>query len=386
VTAGAAVALAAAPWFVVPLALLWRMRAQQSLDEYPADLPSPVPLVSVIVPARDEARNIEPCLRSILATTWPNAEVIVVDDSSTDGTGDIARQLGTDDPRVRVITNPDLPDGWFGKQWACHNGARVARGSHLLFTDADTRHGPELLARSMNAAATRRADLFSVAGGQTLGTFWERVVQPHVLALIITRYGGTERISQARDPFQKIANGQFILVTRDAYDAAGGHEAVRTHVAEDLRLAQEWCRRGLSVQIVTGLNQMTTRMYEGLGELVRGWGKNVYAAGRDTLPLGPVGGTLLRLLFPAPALWEIAPAIVGILALAGIASPAAGAWAGLCYSASALFWLVAYAYIRQPLAYALFHPLASLVVFWIFAQAAWRGAEVEWRGRRYVSR
>ena len=384
-TASAAVALAAAPWLALPLALLWRMKDQRSLDEYPAEAPSPAPLVSVIVPARDEARNIEPCLRSILTTSWPNMELIVVDDHSTDGTGDIARRVGAGDARVLVVANPDLPDGWFGKQWACHNGALVARGSHLLFTDADTRHGADLIARSMNAAAARRADLFSVAGSQALGTFWERVVQPHIFALILMRYGGTERVSRSHDPLQKIANGQFMLVTRRAYDAAGGHEAVRTHVAEDLRLAQEWCRRGLSVQIVTGLDQMSTRMYDGLGELVRGWGKNVYAAGRDTVPLGPWGQAVLRVIFPLPALWEIGPAVIALLALAGFASPVVGAWAGICYAASALFWMVIYASMRQPLRYALLHPLGSLVVFWIFAHAAWRGAHVEWRGRRYLS-
>ena len=385
-TAGLAVALTAAPWLLVPLALLWRMRDQRSLEEYPAVLPSPAPLVSVIVPARDEARNIEACLRSILATTWPNLELIVVDDHSTDETSGLARRIAGDDARVRLVSNPDLPAEWFGKQWACHNGALAARGSHLLFTDADTRHGPELLARTMNAAAARGADLFSVVGGQTLGSFWERVVQPHLFALIVMRYGGTERVSRSRDPFQKIANGQFILVTRPAYDAMGGHEAVRTHVAEDLRLAQEWCRRGRSVHIVAGLDQMTTRMYDGLGDVVRGWGKNVYAAGRDTLPLGPVGRVVLRLVFPLPSLWEIAPAVVGALALAGVASPLAGAWAATCFGASTLFWIVIYAYMRQPPGYALLHPLASMVVCWIFARAAWRGAEVEWRGRRYVSR
>lgn len=385
-TTGVVVALAAAPWFVLPLVLLWRMKDQRTVDEYPVEPPAGASLVSVIVPARNEARNIEPCLRSILATTWPNVEVIVVDDHSTDGTGDIARRIAGGDSRVRVVANPALPDGWFGKQWACHNGALVARGSHLLFTDADTRHGPELLARSMNAAAARGADLFSVAGSQTLGSFWELVVLPHVFGLILMRYGSTERSSRSRDPFQKIANGQFILVTRRAYDAMSGHEAVRSHVAEDLRLAQEWCRRGLSVQIVSDLDRMSTRMYEGLGELVRGWGKNVYAGGRDTISLGPVGRALLRPLFPLPALWEIVPALVGVLALAGVASPAAGAWAGLCYGATALFWMVVYSYMRQPLGYALLHPLASMVIFWIFTQAAWRGDVVKWKGREYLSR
>ena len=384
-TTGLAVALAAAPWLVVPVAILWRMREQRSLDEYPAVAPSPAPLVSVIVPARDEAGNIDACIRSILASSWPRLEVIVVDDHSSDGTGELVRRLAAADDRLRLVPNPDLPDGWFGKQWACHNGALSAHGTHLLFTDADTMHGSDLLERAMSAAAARNADLLSVVGGQTLGSFWERVVQPHVFVLILARFGGTERVSRTRDPLEKIANGQFILVTRQAYDAAGGHEAVRTHVAEDLRLAQEWCRRGLSVQMVTALDQMTTRMYSGLGALVRGWGKNVYAAGRDTLPLGPVGQAILRLIFPLPALWEVGPAVVGALALAGLLSGAGGAWAAACYGASTLFWLVIYRYMRQPLGYALLHPLGSLIVFWIFAGAAWRGDSVEWRGRRYVS-
>jgi chlorobactene glucosyltransferase len=385
VTAAVAVALAAAPWLCVPVVLLWRMRDQRSLDDDSAEPPSPAPMVSVIVPARDEARNIEPCLRSILRTTWPNVEVIVVDDHSADGTGDLARRAGRGDPRVRVVDCPDLPDGWFGKQWACHNGALLSRGTHLLFTDADTRHGADLLARAMNAATARGADLFSVAGNQTLGTFWERVVQPHIFALILMRYGGTERSSRSRDPFEKIANGQFLLVTRAAYETAGGHAAVRAHVAEDLRLAQEWCRRGLNVQIVAGLDQMTTRMYEGLGELVRGWRKNVYAAGRDTLDVGPAGRMVLRLVYPLPALWEVGPALVAVFALAGVLSTPLGAWAGICYAASTFFWVVMYAQMRQPVRYALLHPLGAAVMFWILASAAWRGSEVEWRGRRYRS-
>src|SRR5450830_205753 len=193
------IVLAALPWFAAPLAVLWRLRKRTSLAAYSPSLPThaALELVSVIVPARDEARNMEPCLRSILSTTWPGIEVIVVNDHSADDTGDIARRMAAGDSRVSVIDNPDLPEGWFGKQWACHNGASVARGTFLLFTDADTRHGPELLARSMNASRVRRADLFSVVGAQTMETCWERLLQPHMLGIFFEQSGDTERLNRS---------------------------------------------------------------------------------------------------------------------------------------------------------------------------------------------
>jgi chlorobactene glucosyltransferase len=380
------IALAVLPWLVVPLVILWRARDTKSLAEYPASPPGEAPLVSVIVPARNEARNIAACVRSILGATWPRFELIVVDDHSTDGTGNLARAAASADPRVTVIDNPGLPAGWFGKQWACHNGARAARGSVLLFTDADTRHAPELLTRSMNAMRERRADLFTVAGTQTMGTFWERLLQPQVFGMLLARFGGTERVSRSGNPYGKIANGQFILVRRDVYDRAGGHEAVRAHVAEDLRLAQEWTRLGYSVQMVAGFDQMTTRMYEGFGELWRGWGKNIWAGGRDAMPGGPAAQAVFRVLAPFVPLWEIVPAIAIVLALAGVVPAVAGVWGAIAYACSAAFWIVMRRVFRAPVWYALIHPLAACVLAALLAQASWRGARVEWKGRRYVSR
>ena len=379
------VALSALPWVLLPVVVLWRLRGETTLDEYPAEAPGDAPLVSVIVPARDEARNIEACVRSILTSIWPSLEVIVVDDHSTDGTRAIARGIAARDSRVRVLANPGLPAGWFGKQWACHNGARAARGTYLLFTDADTRHGAELLTRSMNGLRARGADLFTVGGDQTMETFWERLLQPHVFALLIARYGNLERTNRSSNPVDKIANGQFMLTRRSVYDATGGHEAVRSHVAEDLRLAQEWCRRGHSVRVVMGRAHMSTRMYHGFGEIARGWGKNLYAAGRDTVPLGPFGQAVLRVIFPAPALWEIVPAAVAVAALFGSLPLTAGVWGAIGYSASALFWLVFHAEIKAPLWYAFLHPVAAFALFGIFARSAWKGGRVEWKGREYLS-
>lgn len=382
------VVLAVLPWVVLPLAILWRLRKRTSLAAYSPALPThaALDLVSVIVPARDEARNIEACVRSILATIWPNIEVIVVNDHSTDGTGDIARRLAAENPRVRVISNPDLPEGWIGKQWACHNGALVAAGPSLLFTDADTRHGPELLTRSMNAMRERRADLFTVGGSQTMETFWERLLQPHVFGMLVARFGDTERVNRSKDPYDKIANGQFMLMKREVYDRAGGHEAVRSHVAEDLRFAQEWTRLGYSVQIVEGFDYMTTRMYAGFGEIWRGWGKNIWAAGRDTISAGPAVKALLRIVAPLAPLWEIVPAIAIALALTGIAPAAAGLWGAIAFAINTLFWIVMHVALRARVWYAGLNPLAACVLLGMFVTAAWKGDRVEWKGRAYISR
>jgi chlorobactene glucosyltransferase len=379
------VALGVLPWVVMAGVMLWRLRGTRTLDAYPARIPPDAPLVSIIVPARDEARNVDACLRSILSSTWPALEVVVVNDQSTDATSDLARSVAAVDPRVRVVDAPDLPTGWFGKQWACHCGVSAARGSMLLFTDADTRHATELLARSMTAMRVRRADLLSIGGLQTMATFWERMVQPHVFAMIIARFGSPERMSRSTNPRDKIANGQFMLMSRTVYLSAGGHEAVRSHVAEDVAMAQQWTRRGLSVQIVPALDYMSTRMYHGLRELVLGWGKNIYAAGRETLALGPTGRVVLRVTYPAPALLEIVPAAVGLAALFGVVPPVIGAWAAAVYVVTTLYWLTMNHIMRVPLWYAGLHPLASVAMFGILARAAWLGDHVVWKGRSYTS-
>jgi len=378
--------LAALPWVAFPLVLAWRGRERRDLCEYAPATPGGTPeRVSVVLPARNEARNIEPCMRSILATTWPEVDLFVVNDNSDDGTGEIARRVAAGDTRVKVIDAPPLPAGWFGKQWACHQAVVQARGELLFFTDADTRHSPELIARMIGAMRARRADMLSIAGHQLAETFWERLIQPQVFTMIVLRYGSVERMSRSTNPLDKIVNGQCFMVTRAAYDAAGGHERVRENVAEDLRMAQEVCRSGGSVQMLEGPDFIATRMYEGLGELMRGWSKNVYAAGRDTVPLGPVGQAILRAVYPWPALFNVVPFVAGVLALAGVFTPSVFWWGLTCYLAFALFEVVVMLISRVSIGYAFLHPLAGVMMFVLFGRAAWRGSRVEWKGREYRS-
>ena len=374
------------PWIAPPVVTYFRLRHSRSLDDE-SDIPlDDPPLVSVIVPARNEAHNIARCVRSILSATYPNLELIVVDDSSTDGTADVARGAIAGDPRARVVTSPPLPDGWFGKQWACATGAKVARGSVLQFTDADTEHGSGLVTRSMNAMRGSRAQLFSVAGRQELGGFWERVIQPQIFTILAMRYGGTESVTRATNVRDKIANGQCIFVTHDSYNAIGGHGAVRSSVAEDLMLAQRFFAARKRVVLRLGLNQLSTRMYGSLGKIIRGWQKNVFAGGLDAVPFGKAGQTIFPLFLLTPPLMELVPLAALVLSVAGLATGGTLLlWAAISSAVTLLWWILVYATIRVNPLYALAYPLGALVLLYIFVTAVIRGRRVSWKGRTYIS-
>jgi chlorobactene glucosyltransferase len=380
-------ALWSLPWILPPLITYFRLRHSRSLDDESDVHPENPPLVTVIVPARNEAHNIGRCVTSILSTTYPNLELLVIDDSSTDGTADVARTAAGGDPRARIVRNAPLPDGWFGKQWACTTGAKVARGEILQFTDADTVHGRDLVTRSINAMRRADAHLFSVAGRQELSGFWEKVIQPQIFTILSMRYGGTESVNQSPRVSNKIANGQCIFVKRESYDAIGGHASVRTSVAEDLLLAQRFFAAGKRVVLMLGINQLSTRMYASLGEIVSGWRKNVFAGGLESVPFGKLGRTFFPLALLLPPLLELLPVLALVLAGFGVAAgPTVLIWSAISCTATLLWWVVAYVTIGDNPLYALAYPLGALVLLYIFISAVIRGRRVTWKGRTYISR
>ncbi len=377
------VALAILPWLVLSLIIGWRGRGSRHLRDESGVPPDPAPLVTVVIPARDEAHNIARCLRSVLASGYPALEVIVVDDHSTDATGDIAHEAAAGDPRVKVIVPPPLPEGWFGKSWACAQGAAMSHGDLLCFIDADTTLGPDLFVRLVNARRSRDSDLISVGGRQELGSFWERVLQPQVFMMLLIRFGGTERVNRSPRASDKIANGQCILVRRDAYESVGGHAAVRDKVAEDLMLAQTFFRAARRVDLVLGLDQLSTRMYTSLRELLRGWGKNIYAGAFDAWP---VGGLARRILLPValltPGVLVLIPPVQMALALTGIIDVPAIAPAAATLVLMVLWGIVYRAFAVSPL-YGAIYPLGAIVLLYIVITAIWRGRSVAWKGRSY---
>ena len=231
----------------------------------------------------------------------------------------------------------------------------------------------------------RRADLFSVLGRQELGSFWERLIQPQVFSIMSVRYGGTESITRSRFVTDKVANGQCLFVRRDTYEKLGGHALVKSHVAEDLMMAQRYFASGKNVVLAEGLSQLSTRMYTSLREIIHGWGKNVFAGGRDSVPFGVLGRLFFPLLLLSGPMIGLAPAIVLLTGIFIALPHALTLWAVLSQAALLVWWLYVYRSIREPLWYVILSPLGAALTLYIFLRATVRGQRVMWKGREYIS-
>ena len=234
-------------------------------------------LVSVLVPARNEARNIRRCLESLLAQDYPLLEVIVLDDGSTDGTGEIVAEMARQDPRLRLVRGQPLPPGWMGKNFACHQLARLARGEWLLFTDADTDHRPDTVSWAVEAAQQNRADLVSLIPRTATHSLGEELLLPIIpfglLGCFPLALGQRLRV-----PFLTMALGPFMLFRREAYRRIGGHRAVRGEIAEDVVLARRVRAHGGRVVLVDGSEQVDVHFYHGFREAWHGLAKSAFAA------------------------------------------------------------------------------------------------------------
>ena len=234
------------------------------------------PLVSVIIPARNEEASLGQCLESLVSQAGVAFEILVVNDHSSDRTAEIAASF----PGVRVIQAGPLPQGWTGKNNAVACGTREAKGEWLLFTDADTVHRPGSLARAVAEAKENKAEMLSYSPEQIAVTFWEMAILPVVFGELARQYPP----SKVSDPASPIAaaNGQFILIRRDAYEAIGGHGAVAGDILEDVALARRVKASGRKIRFRYAADAVRTRMYRNFSQLREGWTKN------------------LALLFPGP--------------------------------------------------------------------------------------
>ena len=223
--------------------------------------------VSVIVPARNEEANIAKCLQSLVGQQGVSYEVIVVDDHSTDRTRAIAEGFP-----VRVIEADPLPAGWSGKCNACWTGAKAAKGKWLLFTDADTRHCSQAIAVGLREAEEHGAALLSYSPKQEAVSLAERALMPVVFAELAVMFRPKE-VSDPKSP-AAAANGQYLLITREAYDAVGGHASVAKAILEDVELARRVKQTGYRLQFRSS-DIVSTRMYRSLPEMWEGWTKNL---------------------------------------------------------------------------------------------------------------
>jgi hypothetical protein len=334
------------------------------------------PLVSVIVPARDEERDVGATVRSLLAQTYPHLELVVVDDESGDDTAARAGEAMAGDPRARLIAGRVPPPGWVGKTWACWQGAREARGDWLLFTDADVVHGPETLACCVTLARELGTGGITLVPRIVCVSVAERVVLPAAFALISTLVAPGPLVRSPRSPVAMAAGG-FILVERSLYDRAGGHRGIADRMIDDVSLAEAVKRSGGLLMPVDGTRTASIRLYHGVGEMWTGWRKNA--------SFGVAGGPLKA---AAGALAVIALALAPPVALAlGLRRRRAGLalLGGVGWAMQAALQRMAAGGAPAP---ALLAPTMPLGLAFMGAAALRSAADrmgggPVWRGRRY---
>ncbi len=237
------------------------------------------PKVSVLIPARNEEKRIGPCLRSLLAQDYPNFEIGVLDDRSTDKTFAFVQSFAKKDRRLKVIQGKDLPKGWLGKPWACFQLAKVAKGRWLFFTDADTWHKKEALKRTVTMAERRKADTLTLLTRQVTGTWMEALVIP-VMAFHLLAFFPAKLSLKPKSVFNRLAgvSGQFVFIRRSVYRAFGGHERVKNEIVEDLNFGKRLVQAGYRLVYGDGSDFAYCRMYTNAREVWEGFSKNFYAA------------------------------------------------------------------------------------------------------------
>ena len=230
-------------------------------------------MITAIIPARNEEAAIARCVESVAAQA-EIAEVIVVDDGSTDRTPAILAELGRKIPKVKILSAGELPRGWTGKSHAAAMGAEAASGEWLLFTDADTFHYPGSARRALADAVERDAVLVSYSPEQELETFAEKALVP----LVYCRLAEIYSYAKVNNPklTDAAANGQYILILRDVYQRVGGHAAVAGEILEDVALARNVKRAGYRIYFTAPIGVVRTRMYRTFGAMWEGWTKNLY--------------------------------------------------------------------------------------------------------------
>jgi chlorobactene glucosyltransferase len=271
----------------------------------------PAPLVSVLIPARNEERNIGTLLESLTLQDYQNFEVIVLDDNSTDGTFSIGEYYLKKFSAGTILRGEELSEGWLGKPFACSQLRRPAKGEYLLFLDADVKLAPHAITRLVHLAGRPPVvGLLSCFPNQICYSWGERLIVP-LIDLILYSCAPLPLFERSLRPRFAAANGQCMLFRADAYDAIGGHETVKREILDDIELARATKRTGYRVRVVAGRGGVQCRMYSTIGEIFRGFGKNCFVAVGRRSWLAFVVAVAFGLLFVAPfcligySLWAV---------------------------------------------------------------------------------
>lgn len=344
-------------------------------------LKDPAPRVSIVIPARDEAADIERTVGSHLAQDYPDFHVVVVDDRSQDGTAEIVAAIAREDPRVTLVRGVEPPAGWLGKPHALWQGARVADGDLILFADADVRYEPRALSEAVAVMRNRGLDLLAFFPRLEARGFWENVLMPYLAVAVFLGLGFLARVR--RCPIA-LGAGAGNLIRRRTYDAVGGHAALRDSVVDDVRLAGTVKRAGFPVAAFRAEDRVFVRMYEGFRGVWNGFTKNV------AWVYTGFGGLLLFALTVVLLAISIAPAVVLLVAAAGVAIPKSDVLlATAIFASSVVLRLTLAAILGSPLWPAPTHPIMTAVWAGLMGRSLFQRfirRRLTWRGREFDAR
>ncbi len=336
------------------------------------------PPVTLVVAGKDEEANIGRCIDGLRAQDYPRLQIVLANDRSSDRTGAIMDAAAARDPRVTVVHVRELRAGWFGKNNAMREAIEHATGEWIAMTDADCAFdSPKLVQAAVNYALAERVDMLSVLPKLEAGTFWERVVQP-VAGAVLVFWFPPRRVN---DPARRTAyaNGAFMMLSRRAYEAIGGHEPVKTQVNEDMHLARRIKEAGLRLRVVRSHRLYRVRMYTGLPQIWRGWSRIFYGC----------FGTLPRLLVSVVflSLFSLSPYLTLALSpLAGGAWPwFAGASAAAIVAQQSVLWRF-WKIQDLPPSWALTYPLGAAICLGMTFNALTKLGgltRTTWRGTTY---
>ncbi|MBN1218262.1 MAG: glycosyltransferase [Anaerolineae bacterium] len=333
------------------------------------------PPVSILIPARNEAAVIGPTILRLLAQTYPHFEIILLDDNSTDATAALAHTAGGNDPRLKILTGKPLPVDWLGKNWACHQLAQAANGEWLIFTDADVSWSPNALTALLSAIRHTRADLLTVWPTQHTVTWAERLVVP-LMAMVVIGYLPLPLVHHTPWSSLAAANGQLLAFRREAYEAVGGHAAVREKIVEDVVLARRVKQHGLQLRMVDGATLIACRMYQNWPEVRDGYAKNIIAGYGNSIFWLALAAVFHWSIFLLPWFW-LALGWRGRL-------PGWPLWPLILIALGVGIRMLTAAVTRQRLGDALLLPVSVLLMTRIAIQAVWwrwRYGGPRWKGR-----
>ena len=354
----------------IALSNTWTLRRARKHDP-----PAIFPRVSILVPARNEERNIERCINSLLAQDYPDFELLVLDDESTDQTGRLLAALAASDERLQVLSGQPLKAGWLGKNWACAQLAARASGQLLFFTDADTLHQPQTLRALVTALEGERADLIGGFPRQEVHSRGEKFIVPF-FSWVVYCFTPLSLAYRLKLPALSTAVGQALLFRREAYEGIGGHHAVRASIVEDLELARQIIGRGYRWRMMRLTDLISCRMYRGGQEAAAALSRNLFAAFNFRVLPYLFAWSWLFVLFLKPF---IDMGLYAIDVPLGVPVGAVMAAIGL----GLLVWLVPYQELDMPRWPALLYPVTLLIMEAVAVRSLWYAlsGRLTWKDR-----